>query len=218
MRPAGVNVTTSVVAMVTMLLLACCGRGTTYSGVGDVLAVDETARSLTIRHDDIPGLMSAMTMEFPTRSRQLLAGITAGEHIGFELVREGDRLAVTRVTELAPGDTSPPGLHNHTPQHGGVVTMAGMIHLEAVAVPESGVRVYVTDARRRPVPLDGMSGAITLDLPDGPQTFPVAIRDGALEVAAPRLRGSAVRAHVHVTWHGNDIEEHFLLPLDGIPS
>ena len=183
-----------------------------------MLAVDQAGRSLTIRHGEIQGLMPAMTMEFPVRSPQLLAGVTAGEHVGFELARDGDHLTVTQVSRLAAADAPHPGVHDHTPQHGGVVAMAGMIHLEVVADPEGRVRVYVTDVWRRPISLDGSTGAITLDLPDGPETFPAVVRDGALEATTPRLPGSSVRAHVRLTREGNDIEEHFLLPLGAAAS
>jgi len=124
--------------------------------------------------------------------------------------------AVLILASCAHAESTPRrGLHNHDPQHGGVVTMAGMLHLEALALRDGHVRVYVTDVWRQPVPLEKMRGAITLDLPDGPRTFPVAIHDGALEATTPQLLGSAVRAHVHVTSDGGDLEEHFLLPVRG---
>jgi len=42
----------------------------------------------------------------------------------------------------APATTSTlasgPGVHDHTPHHGGVVGMAGDLHLEALAAPDGG--------------------------------------------------------------------------------
>jgi Cu/Ag efflux protein CusF len=70
------------------LVLACRGP-TTYPAVGDVIAIDDPPRHVTISHDDIPGLMPAMTMTLPLRSAAVLAGITPGMRVRFLLVRDG---------------------------------------------------------------------------------------------------------------------------------
>src|SRR6266446_7008364 len=54
--------------------------------------------------------------------------------------------APATASTLASG----PGVHDHTPHHGGVVGMAGDLHLEALAAPDGRVRVYLTDFWRRP--------------------------------------------------------------------
>src|SRR5438094_4082686 len=54
-----------------------CGQPT-YVATGDVVAVDPAALEVTIRHEDIPGLMGAMTMPFHLRSADVLAGIGPG--------------------------------------------------------------------------------------------------------------------------------------------
>src|SRR5206468_13053869 len=51
-----------------------------------------------------------------------------------------------------------PGVHDHTPHHGGVVGMAGDPHPEARAAPDGRVRVYLTDLRRRPLPAASTTG------------------------------------------------------------
>ena len=87
-------------APVVVLTLALgCGRST-YTGTGDVTAVDPAALRVTISHDDIPGLMGAMTMAFPVRSADVLAGIAPGTRVRFELVRAGHDLIVTRLVAL----------------------------------------------------------------------------------------------------------------------
>src|SRR5437773_12049650 len=183
-------------APVVVLTLALgCGRST-YTATGDVTAVDPAALRVTISHDDIPGLMGAMTMAFPVRSADVLAGIAPGTRVRFELVRAGHDLIVTRLVALGTAAAGRPGIHDHTPHHGGVVAMVGMRHLEAVAAPEGRLRVYLTDVWRRPLPLTGVTGTVTLNLADGRHQLPLVVRDDALEAGGPPLAGREVAAHV----------------------
>jgi hypothetical protein len=190
----------------------------TYGGMGDVLAVDEARRSLTIRPEKVSLLELTTPTELRVRSPRLLAGVRPGSHVRFEIIRDGDRLVLNRVAVLPPAPTPRPGVHDHAPQHGGSVAMAGMVHLEAVAAPEGRVRIYVSDTLRRPLPLDGTSGAIRLDLPRGVQEFSVVARDGALEATTPPLAGPTLRALVHLTRDGRDLQAHLLLPVAATPS
>jgi hypothetical protein len=50
--------------------------------------------------------------------------------------------------------------HDHTPLHGGIVAMNGDMHLEVLSLLSGEVRVWVTDASRRPVALGGMKGTV----------------------------------------------------------
>jgi len=200
-------------APVVVLTLALgCGRST-YTATGDVTAVDPAALRVTISHDDIPGLMGAMTMAFPVRSADVLAGIAPGTRVRFELVRAGHDLIVTRLVALGTAAAGRPGIHDHTPHHGGVVAMVGMRHLEAVAARDGSVRVYLTDVWRRPLPLAGATGTVTVDLPEGRREIPLAAHDGALEGSGPPLAGDAVAAHVRVVQAGKLLESHFVVPL-----
>jgi len=181
--------------------------------MGDVVAVDEKAERVTISHDDIPGLMGAMTMDFSVRSPQVLAAARPGTRVRFGLEQEGNDLIVTRIVPLGSPEGRP-GIHDHTPHHGGVVAMVGMLHLEAVAAPEGRLRVYLTDVWRRPLPLTGVTGTVTLNLADGRHQLPLVVRDDALEAGGPPLAGREVAAHVQLTREGQPIEMHFVLPVD----
>jgi len=69
--------------------LACasgCGSGRTYTLTGQVIAIDSARREITIRHRDIPGFMSAMTMPFKVQNPALLEGRQAGDLITATLV------------------------------------------------------------------------------------------------------------------------------------
>ena len=47
--------------------------------------VDLAARQVVIAHEEIPGLMSAMTMSFDVPDAALLAQLAPGQHIDFDL-------------------------------------------------------------------------------------------------------------------------------------
>src|SRR6185436_12055788 len=169
-----------------LLLAAACDRSTTHSGVGDVVAVDPVNLQVTISHDDIPGLMGAMTMAFPVSGAAVLADARVGTRVRFDVVRHGDALLVTRILPVGTA-TGRPGIHDHTPHHGGVVTMVGMLHLETLATPDGAVRVYLTDVWRRPLPLDDVEGKVTVDLTDGKRELPLHTEDGALVASGSPL-------------------------------
>jgi protein SCO1 len=52
-----------------------------YEVKGKVVAVDAQKPSVTLDHEDIPGLMQAMTMEFAIPDPHLLNGITVGDSV-----------------------------------------------------------------------------------------------------------------------------------------
>ena len=198
--------------LVLLAVLLGCGRAT-YVSTGDVIAVDPAALQVTIRHEDIPGLMGAMTMPFHVRSADVLAGIAPGTRVRFELAGTGADLTVISLVALGAATNPRPGIHDHTPHHGGVVAMIGARHLEAVAARDGVLRVYLTDLWRRPVALDDTTGTVTVDLPEGRRDVPLAPRDGVLVGSGPVVTGSTVTAHVRVVEAGQTIESHFVLPL-----
>ena len=114
----------------------------------------------------------------------------------------------------APGA---PQMHDHRPRHGGVVTMAGDLHVEAVAQLDGRIRVYLTDLRRSPIALDGVTASATLALPDGRVALPLAPVADALEARGPELRAGDVPLRVNVRRDGRDAVVHLVVPV-GIPS
>jgi Cu/Ag efflux protein CusF len=196
-----------------LLLALACGRTPEYNAVGDVVAVDAAASAVTIRHEDIPGLMGAMTMRFPVSAPDVLAAAVPGARVRFALAQQGTQLVVTRLVQVGAAGAGTPGVHDHTPHHGGVVAMVGMLHLEAVASPAGAVRVYLSDVWRRPLPVADVTGSVTLGLADGRRELPLVPRDDALEATGPPLTVHDVPAHVRLMRAGESIEEHFVLPL-----
>jgi WD40 repeat protein len=201
------------VLLSAVLLLGGCRSEPRYVGVGEVLAVDPAAGRVTVRHDPVPGLLEAATTRFAVASDEVRAALTPGARVRIELRRVGDDLEITRASPLSAGN---PGLHDHTPHHGGVVAMAGMIHLEATASPDGRVRLYLTDVWRRPLPLAGVEGVVTLDLPDGRRSLPLVAGDEALEARGPALGAPTVNAAFALRRAGEPVEVSFLLPLGGV--
>jgi protein SCO1/2 len=69
---------------------------------GKVVNVAE--KGVTIDHQDIPGLMSAMTMAFEVRNPEVLRGVEAGDTVEFTLVRDAQGLHVTRMQKINPAE------------------------------------------------------------------------------------------------------------------
>ena len=57
-----------------------------YSLKGKVVAVDKTRKKATVAHEDIPGFMEAMTMDFPIREDWVWEDLQPGAEIRAELV------------------------------------------------------------------------------------------------------------------------------------
>lgn len=64
---------------------ACGPRGHDYGAHGVVREVSAAERQVVIAHDDIPGLMPAMTMNFDVPDSTLLAQLAPGQVIDFKL-------------------------------------------------------------------------------------------------------------------------------------
>jgi Cu/Ag efflux protein CusF len=69
-----------------------------YEVKGKVVSVNAEKRTVTLDHEDIPGLMKGMRMEFAVEDPKLLTGLAAGDAVQGKLkVRSGDYV----LTELA---------------------------------------------------------------------------------------------------------------------
>lgn len=70
---------------------------TSYQGEGKVISINEKRPSIEIDHQDIKGLMPAMTMEFFVKDKSLLAGLKAGDNIEFTIDNGVGGLVITRI-------------------------------------------------------------------------------------------------------------------------
>jgi protein SCO1 len=112
-----------------LVLTTACTEPRQYELRGQVLAVDEERRELTIRHDDIEGFMPGMTMPFRVQEARLLEGrlpgdlvratlvvrdtdayLSAVERIGHVELTEADLPAGASAPIAMPGDEAPDAL------------------------------------------------------------------------------------------------------------
>jgi len=192
--PASVNVT---MACIALAFAASCGPER-HGARGAIVEIDADGLGVTIDHDPIPGLMPAMRMHFDARDAAVLEAAVPGTEVRFTLERRGERLRITSLDVLGGPPTPRPGIHDHRPHHGGVVTMIGLRHLEATATPAGALRVYVTDVWRRPIPLEGWTGKVTLRRGAGTTTIDVLPTADSLGATGPPLAGDSVLVELRI--------------------
>ncbi len=99
------NKLTILLAAATLLTLAACSKNTGQSsatdstavptvpaapvkqgtGLGKVEGFDTTLHTITLNHNDIPGIMEAMSMEYTLARPELAHGLVAGDSVKFTL-------------------------------------------------------------------------------------------------------------------------------------
>ena len=90
-------------ALLVIVASSACSRSQHYHGHGVVEDVQSDTRQIVIAHDDIPGLMPAMTMNFDVADEKLLTTLTPGDAIDFEVVFTGKAYIVTEATVREQG-------------------------------------------------------------------------------------------------------------------
>jgi Cu/Ag efflux protein CusF len=68
-----------------------------YRGKGVVRSINLQRPSIELDHEDIQGLMPAMTMEFYVKDRALLAGLNAGDRVEFIIENGVGGLKITSI-------------------------------------------------------------------------------------------------------------------------
>lgn len=85
-----IGIPASLLALVIGLGLAACSKSTSqgqrYELQGTVVAVNPPHHLITVAHEDIPGLMSAMTMPFVVKDQWVFAAVKPGDRIAAVLV------------------------------------------------------------------------------------------------------------------------------------
>lgn len=66
-----------------------------YDVKGKVVSLDPAKKVVTLDHEDIPGFMKAMTMEFSVDDAKALDGLKAGDAVQGKLQVEGGKYTVT---------------------------------------------------------------------------------------------------------------------------
>jgi len=73
-------------AALCLIVVACQSGTKQFTLHGKVMAKDETAGELTVKHDDIPGFMPAMTMPYKVHDRDALKEVEPGDTIDADLI------------------------------------------------------------------------------------------------------------------------------------
>jgi protein SCO1/2 len=133
-----------------VLLAGCSGKapetGTkSYPLAGKVIAVDPAQRQVTIDHEEIPGFMPAMTMNFKVLEKDtaLLDAVSAGDEVTARLVVPDSRywledLVVVKQGTLDPN--APPLPMSHEPHPGHELPDVGLVNQDGEAVQLSDLR------------------------------------------------------------------------------
>lgn len=94
------------IAVLVAVAWLACDDSRTYAGHGVVHEVSIEDQQVMIEHDEIAGLMPAMTMSFAIHDEQLLASLSPGDVIDFVLTSQRGSFFVTRaevVGRVDPG-------------------------------------------------------------------------------------------------------------------
>jgi Cu/Ag efflux protein CusF len=68
-----------------------------YDMRGKVMSINTMKPALTVKHEDIPGLMKAMQMDFRLEDAKLLDGIHVGDQIQGQVKKTESGLVITRL-------------------------------------------------------------------------------------------------------------------------
>ena len=138
-----------IVTLLLVLSLTACARkpvGQRYELLGRVVAVDASARQLTIAHRDIPGLMEGMTMPFQVSDRDawVFKSIALGDQVHATLVLT-DHAELQDITFTRGSDTPGDGTSAlRIPQPGDEVP-------DFTLVNQSGMTIHFYQFRGKPL-------------------------------------------------------------------
>jgi protein SCO1/2 len=70
-----------------------------YDVKGTVTALDRGKKTVTLDHEDIPGLMKAMKMDFAVEEATLLDSVAVGDAVTGKLKADGGKYVVTTLAK-----------------------------------------------------------------------------------------------------------------------
>ena len=98
--------------LAALVAAVSCSSAKTYEMRGQILGVNRDKMEILVKHEEIPGLMSAMTMPWKVQSANMLDNIGPGDLITSEIVVDNNQGVVTKITKLGtakPDAPSPAG-------------------------------------------------------------------------------------------------------------
>lgn len=100
---------------------ASCSNAKTYEMRGQILGVNRDKMEILVKHEEIPGLMAAMTMPWKVQTVNMLDNIGPGDLITSEIVVDNNQGVVTKITKLGtakpevPAPAGKPGVKYLSP-------------------------------------------------------------------------------------------------------
>jgi protein SCO1/2 len=95
------HIKSAVTAGLILVLAGCQGQagsaGRTYDLKGVVVSVDPASKTLELDHEEIPGFMKAMKMNYTVADAKLLEGLKAGDSVRGTLKVERRSYAITSL-------------------------------------------------------------------------------------------------------------------------
>lgn len=90
------------VLLAPLALAGCTGDDATsapqeYSIEGVVTALDTSQPSVKLDHEEIPGLMKAMEMDYPVENASVLEGLQPGDQVQGRLQVESGKYLITHL-------------------------------------------------------------------------------------------------------------------------
>ena len=109
--------------IVLSLLLSCAAAGCgsserSYSLQGQILDVAADHQQATIKHDEIKGLMPAMTMPYKVKNPELLSGMAPGDLVNATLVIVSNDAYLTAVKKVGQAPIEKPAPNTARPVSG----------------------------------------------------------------------------------------------------
>ena len=98
-----------VVALLALLAAAAsCSSAKTYEMRGQVLGINRDKMEILVKHDEIPGLMAAMTMPWKVQQASMLDNLGPGDLITTEIVVDDSQGVITKITKLGTAKPDTP--------------------------------------------------------------------------------------------------------------
>jgi protein SCO1/2 len=91
-----------------LFFVAACSNAKHYEMKGQVLAVDRDKVEILVKHEDIPGLMPAMTMPYKVESVSMLDNIGPGDLISTDLAVDNGTGVITKITKTGTAKVDTP--------------------------------------------------------------------------------------------------------------
>jgi protein SCO1/2 len=113
----------------------------TYSGHGVVLKISADHHLVTIHHQNIPGYMMEMTMDFPVRDEQVLTGLTPGDQIDFTLTENDNDAWISAARRTGHSDLPP-----ETPAPSATI-QPGELVPDSELTDEHGQKIHLSNFR-----------------------------------------------------------------------